>query len=230
MHNWKLSIEHREICAGNFPAALHKEHAYAPRRRKKSAVICAQFMGDLGQVHTVLRAHVLDIMRLCPWHTFLVLTKWPENITEEVPDNCWMGTTITDQATADLRIPELLKVQARHKWVSVEPMLGPVDITKWLGDVLVKGWTGKGSNLPGPLKAAIESLPDIPPLHGVQFVACGPETGTGARACDHNWINDVCYQCYKAGVTFYDKREIAVHICDRVWGGREWPAEWKKGA
>jgi len=51
--------------------------------------------------------------------------------------------------------------------------------------------------------------------------------GTGASACDHNWINDVCEQCYKAGVTFYDKREIAVHICDRVWGGREWPAEWK---
>lgn len=192
MHNPTISELHREVYAGRAEMRMHLKHADAPLDVCKPRVIATQFMGDFGQADEACRQDVFLSMRQADCHTYLVLTKWPENIIEDVPDNCWLGTTVTDQATADMRIPRLLKVKARRKWVSVEPMLGPVDLRRWL-----------------------------PELH---FVACGPETGTGARACAHEWISDLAMRCLECGVSFYDKRDVEGYTFSRR---REWPEEWK---
>jgi protein gp37 len=198
MNNCKLSIEHREIRAGIWPAALHKEHAYAPRRRKKPALICAQFMGDMGQVHTVLRAHIFDIMRLCPWHTFLVLTKWPEHITEDVPDNCYLGTTGTNQTTATERLKNLAHCKAKNIWFSAEPMLGDMRIGAFIRELRFVAC--------GPETGA----------RARAFIGEGDA------------ISDLEGQCKAAGVPFYDKREpIHCGLLD-FKPVREWPEEWKK--
>ena len=92
-----------------------------------------------------------------PGHTYQVLTKRPERIRQwldwvdqywpgdspfnvcgdigaVVPKYIWLGTTCENQEMADKRIPELLKIPAAVRFVSVEPMLGPVDFIKWFAD------------------------------------------------------------------------------------------------
>ena len=89
-------------------------------------------------------------------HLFIVLSKRPERMAEwssiHLPDgwppNVILGTSVEDQATADKRIPELLKVRAACRCVSYEPALGPVDFSPWisqLGWVIGGGETGRGA-------------------------------------------------------------------------------------
>jgi protein gp37 len=193
--NGKLKPWMREIKAGRKPAHVHTRELCSVMERKKPAVICAQFMGDVGWYTEFLWNEVLWAMGEAPQHVFVMLTKWPERVRVKLPDNCWIGTSVSDQATADERIPKLLQVQARHKWVSVEPMLGPVD--------LHPAWIGLGA---------------------IEFVACGPETGGGARGFEPLWLLDLDMQCGDARVPFYDKRDV-----NSVGGPtlREWPEEWK---
>lgn len=88
--------------------------------------------------------------------TWLLLTKRPENIINMVPSwwleawpaRIWIGTSVENQATADERIPHLLKVPAKIRFLSVEPLLGPVDLTKYLAplaQVIVGGESGPGA-------------------------------------------------------------------------------------
>jgi len=94
-----------------------------------TSVICVQFMGDL--FHPSVPRGWIDRI-FCTMiqnnkHVFLLLTKRPENIPPwKIPDNCWLGTSVHDQASADVRIPQLLKTKCKNKWLSVEPMLGEV--------------------------------------------------------------------------------------------------------
>lgn len=76
---------------------------------------------------------------------WLLLTKRPENIGEMLPENwldglpknVWLGTSVENQEMADLRIPELLKIPAAIRFLSIEPMLGPVDLSPWMSKI---GW------------------------------------------------------------------------------------------
>jgi len=189
MHNPTIPAEHREIYAGRARMRIHPKHADEPLGVRKPRVIAAQFMGDLGQATPECRADVLCLMELTPWHKYLVLTKWPEKVTESVPDNCYLGTTGTDQAMAALRLSNLVKCNARNLWFSGEPMLGPMSLSAYLSRL--------------------------------SFVACGPETGTGARPFRFLWMDDLERQVIAAGIPFYSK-------CDEDPGClREWPEEWK---
>lgn len=65
-------------------------------------------------------------------HTYQFLTKNPKRLKDfnPWPSNCWVGTTITNQADADERLPWLLQVDAPIRFVSHEPLMGETDITK----------------------------------------------------------------------------------------------------
>lgn len=58
----------------------------------------------------------------------------------ELP-NVWLGVSVEDQATADERVPILLQTPAAHRWVSAEPLLGPLDLRRYLGDAAAQ-WDG----------------------------------------------------------------------------------------
>lgn len=86
---------------------------------------------------------------------FQVLTKRPENAARFFalyPEhanllNVWLGVSVENQETADKRIPELLKIPAAVRFLSVEPLLGPIDLTRWLATggihwVIVGGESG----------------------------------------------------------------------------------------
>ena len=115
-------------------------------------------------------------------HTFMLLTKRPERMAlafggRRPPHNVWLGVTAENQARADERIPILLSIPAAIHFVSVEPMLGPVDLACWLHR----------------------------DLNRVAWIICGPENGPRKRPCDPQWMADLEHQC--AHVPFFDKRD-----------------------
>ena len=130
-------------------------------------------------------------------HIFIVLTKRPERMVEfyrwkikqhgipwQPSDNVWMGVTAENQEQVENRVPLLNSVKASVKFVSIEPMLGPVDIRLWF-------YTGF----------------DEPPYDDViNWVICGGESGHNARPMHPDWVRSVRDQCQASGVPFFFKQ------------------------
>lgn len=105
--------------------------------------------------------------------------------------NVWIGVTCEDQKHADERIPLLLETPAAVRFVSVEPMLGPVNFSRAglaLGVPLVDGTRWFGSK------------------PGLDWVIFGGESGRKARPLDVQWIRDGVRQCREAGVAAFVKQ------------------------
>jgi protein gp37 len=104
------------------------------------------------------------------------------------PSNVWIGSTTEDHMRADERIPALLKIPARVRFLSCEPLLGPVDVARWLE--------------PDPCVDYYD-----PPLSEcVHWVICGGESGPGARPMHPDWARSLRDQCAAAGVAFHFKQ------------------------
>lgn len=104
------------------------------------------------------------------------------------PANVWIGTTVEDQARADERIPLLLSIPAKVRFLSCEPLLGPVDLTK-CGDDARNGTSHF---------CAV--------ANSVHWVICGGESGPGARSMNLMWARELSLQCSYAGVPFFMKQ------------------------
>jgi protein gp37 len=112
--------------------------------------------------------------------------------------NVWLGISAEDQARADERIPELLQTPAAVRFVSLEPLLGSIDLTK-LGDVTMRlnAFTGEASHLLG-MKAKT--------LDGLDWIIVGGESGKGARPMHVHWAREIRDQCQAAGIPFFFKQ------------------------
>lgn len=106
--------------------------------------------------------------------------------------NVWVGVTVEDQERADLRIPVLLDTPAAVRFLSVEPMLGPVDLTNVDAflNAMEPDWNAM-TGAPHPL---------------VDWVICGGESGPGARPMHPDWARALREQCVGAGVPFLFKQ------------------------
>lgn len=98
--------------------------------------------------------------------------------------NVWLGTSVENQVTADERIPHLLGCPAAVRWISAEPLLGPVDLAYTMFN-------------------GADSFGQMP---GLDWVVVGGESGPGARACDVAWIRSIVAQCRVAGVPAFVKQ------------------------
>ena len=123
----------------------------------------------------------------------------------------WLGISASTQAEADERIPELLATPAAVRWISVEPMVGPVDLQAYLPGRVNPNWSGRADESPAS-------------AWGLDWVVCGAEAGPGARPMDEAWVRAIRDQCVAAGVSlFYKQRvdggqKIAMPELDgRVW-------------
>lgn len=199
-------------------ARLVPEQLDAPLRWRKPRRIFVNSMSDLFHEsltdEEILR--VFDVMRQCPQHTFQVLTKraarmrkwfswvqampgWPLPLGRSgvwpLP-NVWLGVSAEDQQRADERIPHLLATPAAVRFVSVEPQIGPVDLTRVrnAGEVFapfnaLRRWTsGEGDN------------------SGIDWVICGGESGPHARPYDLAWARSLRDQCKASGTAFFFKQ------------------------
>lgn len=169
----------------------------AEREGKRARVFCAS-LADVfdNQVPGQWRSDLWRLIRNTPHLDWLLLTKRPQNIARMLPgpqDNClpewgdgwtnvWLGTTAENQAEADRRIPHLLAVPAARHFLSCEPLLGPVNITRWLTD-------GRD-----------QAIPEL------DWVIAGGESGPGARPMHPDWARSLRDQCQAAGVPFFFKQ------------------------
>lgn len=86
------------------------------------------------------RARLWGLIESTPNLTWQLLTKRPENVSsmspwgDQWPDNVWIGTSVEDQRTADVRIPQLRTIPAVVRFLSCEPLLSRVDLSRWIGD------------------------------------------------------------------------------------------------
>lgn len=143
---------------------------------------------------------------------WLLLTKRPENVMsmlikagrgfQPLPPWAWIGTSVENQEYADKRIPELLKIPATVRFLSVEPMVGPVDLSAYL----TPKWTSEERLSP---KHGIGFPPTLDVVRirpRVDWVIVGGESGHGARPMHPQWARDIRDQCENAGVPFFFKQ------------------------
>ncbi len=148
--------------------------------------------------------------------------------------NVWLGVSAEDQARADERIPDLLATPAAVRFVSAEPLLGPIDLTALElpgGDSVLDSlnraspadhwaseWSPEATGV--PLDEAIEGFEDWgfshPPSEvkgpGLDWVIVGGESGPGARPMHPDWARQIRDDCAAAGVAFFFKQ----------WGTYAW--------
>lgn len=111
-----------------------------------------------------------------------------EELTEKRLGNIWIGTSVENQEYADKRIPELLKIPAAVRFLSVEPLIGPVDLNGFDNDGMPwlepRGFNG----------------------HNIDWVIVGGESGPNARPMHPEWVRSIRDQCQDAGVPFFFKQ------------------------
>ncbi len=221
--NAGIASNKRAAYAGG-PPVLDMKELGAPLRKRKPAMIGVQFMGDLfhEDVSDEWIEEVFAIMEVCQRHTFMLLTKRPERAVKFVThptgkhlvrDNVWMGTTVENQPAADKRILELLKLRKYFPvlFVSAEPMLGPMNIRRYL-----------------PFYDLPSCMSGDGPVYrkGLDWVICGGETGPGARMMSELWAVKLRDQCVAAGAPFFFKKwGDAWHLpkrWQRLLDGRLW--------
>ncbi|HUW52953.1 MAG TPA: DUF5131 family protein [Rhodanobacter sp.] len=132
--------------------------------------------------------------------------------------NVWLGVSVENQAAADERIPRLLQTPATVRWLSCEPLLGPVDFTSvgWPDkdghrvDVLRAGyWNAKGHLACGPsaaLGAPRGGFTNHSDMQRIDWVVAGGESGPGGRPMHPDWARSLRDQCAAAGVPFLFKQ------------------------
>lgn len=104
------------------------------------------------------------------------------------PPTVWVGTSIEDQTRADQRIPALLGIPAVGRFLSVEPLLGPVDLEPFMQH-------GRDTTDEGYSR-----------LDGIHWVIIGGESGPRARPCNVEWIRSLVRQCKDAAVSCFVKQ------------------------
>lgn len=116
--------------------------------------------------------------------------------------NVWLGTSVEDQRRADERIPLLLDTPAAVRWISAEPLLGPVDLRHWLGSEPVIPGLSTYEDSDGFVRQDIGG--GI--IDGLDWVVAGGESGPGARPTNPQWFRDLRDQCEAADVPFFFKQ------------------------
>jgi protein gp37 len=207
---------------------VHPERLDIPLKRKKPTVWA--IWNDLFHKDVPWRFvdDALAIMGCCESpdmrkHIFLVLTKRSQRMLNHArhrqencmvwPPNVWAGVTVCNQSEADEKIPIMLQIPAAVRWVSIEPMLGPMDIKKYLcSHANCEDWGlchGNHRNL-----CAQNGM--------ISWVVLGGETGLGARPMHPDWVRSVRDQCQAAGVPFFfkgmllDKKKKTLYLDGRT--------------
>jgi len=171
-HHWKEPLTWNEEAVAN-----------GVRER----VFCAS-MSDVFEKRQGLdaqRKRLFELIEITPNLDWLLLTKRPQNIGKMVPwkndwpVNVWLGSTVENQVCAEKRLPFLLSNPAAVRFLSCEPLLGPLDLTPWFAK--------KG-------------------LHKIDWVIAGGESGHSARPMHPDWAGNLLRQCKTAKVPFHFKQ------------------------
>jgi protein gp37 len=183
----------------------HPERLEQPLRWKRPRRVFVNSMSDLfhEDVPDDFIADCFNVMYEAKHHIFQVLTKRPERMrdfflgssgaganAEPIP-NVWLGVSVEDQATADERMPLLLETPAAIRWLSMEPLIGPVDFYE-----LSNGWAQRGYM---PWRNA-------PILTDIDWIVVGGESGHKARPMHPDWVCSIRDECKANDTPFFMKQ------------------------
>ncbi len=132
---------------------------------------------------------------LLEWYGAALGLQTPDGEKLEPPSNVWLGASVENQEMADKRIPELLKAPAVVRFLSCEPLLGPVDL-----DVMDRPWCTYDAHEDCTTKTGTVRMA------GIDWVICGGESGAGARPMQLEWAQRLSNDCWDAGVPFFMKQ------------------------
>lgn len=139
--------------ANGFTVSLHEDALELPLRWKKPQTIFVNSMSDMfhQKVPTEFIRQTFEVMRRAHWHRFQILTKRTDRLatlSDELPwpENIWMGVSVESDSYIH-RIDHLRNTAAAIKFLSLEPLLGPLDNLKLDGIdwVIVGGESGPGA-------------------------------------------------------------------------------------
>ena len=177
-------------------------------RDPRMIFVCAH--GDLfhEKVPEEWICRVLDMTKSCPQHIFQILTKrafrmrqfMESHFRKQDFPNVWFGVSVEDQDAAEARLYHLLQTRATIRWVSLEPLLGPVELTGI--DV-----TSHGMDFLNALNGARHlPLGTVQFLPRLDWVVVGGESQSGARPMHPIWARQVRDDCQSYGVPFHFKQ------------------------
>jgi protein gp37 len=244
-HTPAFRIAGRRFEKGHISLRLHPDRLEQPLHWRRPRHVFVNSLSDLfhADVPDAFIDQVFTTILKTPQHTYQILTKRPERMRAYMqgrgemfllargplremdrsdrlvwpPANAWLGVSVENQHFADERIPILLQTPAAVRFLSCEPLLGPVQLA----------WEGYGLYEYGYLR------------QGINWVIVGGESGPGARPCDVAWVRAIIAQCGAAGVPCFVKQlggrpfhersmtlPIILHTRDRKGADpAEWPAD-----
>lgn len=241
-----MDKRHHRVTWGGERSRTSASNWHQPRVWQKQAAVFFQMHGRRRRVFCSSLADVFDNQVPDEWRAdlwaliadtpdldWLLLTKRPQNIGKMLPanwgeinDHVWLGTTVEDQLRAK-NIEHLLQHAAAQHFVSIEPMLGPVNIETYLHD----------SDCDWPRDASACTC-SKPRENHVSWVIAGGESGPGARPSHPDWFRSLREQCADAGVPFLFKQwggylpqfpayaeEFGLDEDDMLCDGRAFPGE-----
>lgn len=208
---WGASVPRHRTTPETWAAPIrwNKRHAeFFAAHGRRQRVFCAS-LADVfdNDVDPAWRRDLFDLVEMTPHLDWLLLTKRIGNVRRLLPvhdwcvgrDNVWLGATVVNQEEADRDIPKLLAVPARVRFLSMEPLLGPVEFSNVSKRADAISQLGKKA------------------LSGIDWVIAGGESGRDARPMHLSWARSLRDQCAAAGVPFLFKQ----------WGewapGSNWP-------
>lgn len=206
----------------NDPAIWNRKAEAAGVRRR---VFCGSMMDVFEDRDDLFedRLRLFDLIERTPSLDWLLLTKRPESVLIAIPSNwetkgwplnVWLGVSVEDQRRADERIPKLLEVPAAVRFLSCEPLLGPVTFrwAKW------QPWA--------PRPGVTDHLDG---LRRLDWVIVGGESGPGRRPMHPEWTRSIWEECREADVAFFGKQgsgpksDQQYQMPAEVFATRQWP-------
>lgn len=215
-NHWGAGVERRRTSPANWaqPIKWNKNHeAFFAKHGRRQRVFCAS-MADVfdNEVDPQWRADLFMLISDTPNLDWLLLTKRIGNANQmifealeqrETPaldfsiPHVWIGATVCNQAEADRDIPKLLAVPAAKRFLSIEPLLGAIDLTPW---------THTDKCLDSRPYSSPCICDESSPRSKLDWVIVGGESGHGARPMHPNWVRSLRDQCKAAGVPFFFKQ------------------------
>lgn len=220
---WGPKAARTRTSAANWrkPLQWDRKAAVEGVRRKVFCASLADVFDNHGSILPDWRIDLWNLIEATPNLDWLLLTKRPQNIARYLPSawgdgwpNVWLGTTVENQVEAERRIPHLLAVPARVRFLSCEPLLGPVDLTRLdMLNIFRVLRTVDDDLYPRNFYDALRGRSDIHPIHNAEpdwgplsWVIAGGESGPGARPSHPDWFRILRDQCAAAGVPFHFKQ------------------------
>ena len=183
----------RKFVKGHIQLELHENRLTQPSQWKTPKLVFVNSLSDLfhDDVPVEFIGRVFNVMGSTPRHTYQVLTKRPtwmqrvvtayyETLRIEPYQNVWLGVSVENQHFADERIPLLLQTPAAVRFISAEPLLGPIDFHSPVLEADCDGY--------------------------LDWVIVGGESGPRLRPTEPAWVRSLRDQCVAARVPFFFKQ------------------------